>query len=626
MSNKNSFITQAFKQFGEILDEELDTEEGAREVPIYEVNDNTHEFLDTAGEDESVDIMDLEAETIEDLKQSYVGKVVLDCNVCHSNIFIDKEDIIVDEEGVANLDMECPYCMSNEGYTIIGKITPYENEEEEVPEEVEDTEIEIEEVPEEEPVDEGLISKEEHARGYSNVYADVEKGITTDSEAGVVTDELDKQLKEGVVSEDDINECGDTETVQEELELDGEPELRGVGKLRHRDDKEGVEEIRGKNNTDLSGTDDLHESITEETDITTVKVDALSNGPEDEEEFKSWLANHYPNLSCEFTDDIYDNLILTGPKQDIKKYLLKDYSYEVEGEDWVVTQYPQLKESITESTEKFEIAPAGQGKWKVLKNSVDGGRVSEDSRIVIDADTKEEAKEILLANGFKAEELLESIENVSIDTDDETITMTSKEDGGVAVETTPSDDTEETFDDEVEIDDEPELEEGDEVITPIDDEEEGEIELNSEVDALDADEIEAIETPDEVEIDEFDEDSFDELGESYLTKHYNNVEGFKTVNVKTLNDSLIVEGVIRFNSGNSKCTSFVFEASQFDSKNNSALFEGYNNQISRGRKTFKMNCSIVEGKVIPTKLSYNYRTKNELNESVRVSGTCNIGK
>lgn len=496
MSNKNSFITQAFKQFGEILDEELDTEEGVREVPIYEVNDNTHEFLDTAGEDESVDIIDLEAETIEDLKQSYVGKVVLDCNVCHSNIFIDKEDIVVDEEGVANLDMECPYCMSNEGYTIIGKITPYENEEEEVPEEVEDTEIEIEEVPEEEPVDEGLISKEEHAKGYSNVYADVEKGITTDSEADVVTDELDKQLKEGVVSEDDINECGDsakleecgdtekidecgdTETVQEELELDGEPELRGVGKLRHRDDKEGVEEIRGKNNTDLSGTDDLHESI----------------------------------------------------------------------------------------------------------------------------------------------------QDVQITTDDETMTMTTKEDGGVAVETTPNDDTEETFDDEVEIDDEPELEEGDEVITPIDDEEEGEIELNSEVDALDADEIEAIETPDEVEIDEFDEDSFDELGESYLTKHYNNVEGFKTVNVKTLNDSLIVEGVIRFNSGNSKCTSFVFEASQFDSKNNSALFEGYNNQISRGRKTFKMNCSIVEGKVIPTKLSYNYRTKNELNESIRVSGTCNIRK
>ena len=492
MSDKNLFITQAFKQFSEILDEELDTDAGVQEVPVYSANtDNMHEFLDTAGEDEPVDIIDLEAETVEDLKQSYVGKVVLDCNVCHSNIFIDKDEVTVDENGVANIDMECPYCISNEGYTVIGKIAPYEDEEE-VPEEEPLEEVEVD--ASEEEIEEGLISRKEHAKGYSNVYTDVEKGITSDIEADVVTDELDKQLKEGVDSEDDTNECGDsdkleecgdtekidecgdTETVQEELELDGEPELRGVGKLRHRDDKEGVEEIRGKNNTDLSGTDDLHESI----------------------------------------------------------------------------------------------------------------------------------------------------QDVQITTDDETMTMTTKEDGGVAVETTPNE-PEETFEETEEIAEEnPELEEGDEVIVPIDDDEEDEIELNSEVDALSDEEVEELETPDEVEINEFDEDSFDELGESYLTSQYDNVEGFKTVNAKVINDSLIVEGVIRFNSGNSKCTSFVFEASQFNSKTKSALFEGYNNQISRGKKTFKMNCSINEGKVTPTKLSYNYRAKNELNESIRVNGTAKV--
>ena len=479
MSNKNSFITQAFKQFGEMLDEELEVD-GVKEVPVYEADtDNMHDFLDTAGEDEPVDVIDLEAETVEDLKQSYVGKVVLDCNVCHSNIFLDKDEVVVDENGVANVDMECPYCISNEGYTVIGKITPFEEDE---PEEVEEEEIEIEEVPEE-GIEEGLISKEEHAKGYSDVYSDVAKGITTDAEADAVTDELDKQLKEGCSkSKENLDECGDTETVQEELELDGEPELRGVGKLRHRDDKEGVEEIRGKNNTDLSGTDDLHESI----------------------------------------------------------------------------------------------------------------------------------------------------EDVQITTDDETMTMTTKEDGGIAVETTPNESFEESdmdFEEPVEeetFEDTADLETGDEMIAPIDDEEEEEVELNSEVDALSDEEIDELESPDEIEIDEFDEDSFDELGESYLTKHYDNVEGFKTVNAKVYNNSLIIEGVIRFNSGNSKCTSFVFEASKVNPKKKSALFEGYNSQISRGKKTYKMDCLMESGKIKPVKLTYNYRAKNELNESIRVNGTAKV--
>lgn len=430
MSDKNSFITQAFKQFGEILDEELDTELSVQEVPVYTVDDTAHEFLDTAGE-EPVDVIDLEAETVEDLKQSYVGKVVLDCNVCHSNIFIDKDEVTVDEDGVANVDMECPYCISTEGYTIIGKIAPYEDDEEEIEiEEEPEDEIEIEEVEPEEELEEGLISKKEHAKGYADVYSNVAKGITTDSEADAVTDELDKQLKEN---------C------DEEIE-----------------------------------------------------------------------------------------------------------------------------------------------------------------------------------EGCKSKDINESIEDVTITTDEETMTMTTKEDGGIAVETTPLEpDTE--IDIEDETFEEPALE-GDEMIAPIDDEETDEIELNSEVDALSNEDIETLEEPDEIDIEDFDEEPFDELGESYLTKHYDNVEGFKTVNAKVLNNSLIIEGVIRFNSGNSKCTSFVFEASKFNAKTKSALFEGYNRQISRGKKTFKMNCLVESGKVTPRKLTYNYRTKNELNESVRVNGTCNVEK
>lgn len=469
--SRNAYITEAFKQFNALVEEdELITSE---EMPIYDVgSEKMHDFLDVVGDDSDLSIIDLEAEAEEDLKQSYVGKVILDCNVCHSNIFIDKDEIVVDENGNANIELECPYCMSNEGYTIIGQVEPYTEETEEEEIEPED-DIEIEEIPSEEkmaeteaPMDEGLINDSEWVDQVKELGRTSDKGGLSDVEFQKSVDLLDRQL----------DECGDPKKVQEEFELDGEPELRGVTELRHRDDKEGVEEIRGKDNTELSGTDDLHESI----------------------------------------------------------------------------------------------------------------------------------------------------ENVSIDTGDETMTMTTKEDGGVVIETSPVDEEVEIEPADEEIPEETNLEPGDEFVAPIDDSEEQEIELNSEVDALDDEDVEALEEPEEIDVTDFDEDSFDELGESYLREHYDNVVGFKTVNAKIFEDSLIVEGVIRFESGSSKGTTFIFEAT--GKENNNVLFEGYNRQISRGKKTFKLNCSLVEGCIKPEKMAYNYVTKNELNESVRVNGTVKVNK
>lgn len=675
----SQYINEAFKQFRLLESEDLDLSPTGL--------DTLDTYMNQAMSDEDIDIIDLEAEAEEDLKKSYIGKVICDCNVCHSNIFYNKEDIVIDEDGVVNPEDECPYCMSLDGYTIVGEIKPYEegvieeepeddidldvnlegNEEAEEPLEVESEEDDDEK--EDDDLDESLTEAfSEGQRVYikpNKRFGKIKSHIKNDLYEVETYDGEDKNLPDRV----DTYYASDLE-LNESLPLSGVAKLKGKSTLRRRDEHDGCKCILGRNNTELSGDEDLHESIddtyndvmtpeearkywdsekdsdpvlaefdnfqdwydesvkngyikesiTEETDITTVKVDALSNGPEDEEEFKSWLANHYPNLSCEFTDDIYDNLILTGPKQDIKKYLLNDYSYEVEGEDWVVTQYPQLKESITESTEKFEIAPAGQGKWKVLKNSVDGGRVSEDSRIVIDADTKEEAREILLANGFKAEELLESIENVSIDTEDETMTMTTKEDGGVVIETSPKEEFEETFEEE-----EPtELENGDEMIAPLGPETEDELGITDEPEE-DMDFDFGEETPEEdVDIEEFDEETFDGLGESYLRRCYENVNSFKTTNVICNENLLTVEGNIGFKSGNVKRTSFIFEAKE--SNNGKYVFEGYNNEINIGKKAFRLNCSIDNKKIIPESLKYNYRSKNDLNESVKLHGTVKAPK
>lgn len=199
------------------------------------------------------------------------------------------------------------------------------------------------------------------------------------------------------------------------------------------------------------------------------------------------------------------------------------------------------------------------------------------------------------------ESLDESIENATIDTEDETITMTSKEDGGVSVETSPK-----------------ECCEDDEVLVPLEPEVEQEIEMNEPEQEID-DEV-------DVPIDDFDEETFDELGESFLKNTYDNVVSYKTESIKEQDgNKLIVEGLIKFNSGNTKKTTFIFEAKDI-TKTGRVRFIGENCQLSRGKKSFTVAGKVNEGKFISESLNYNYRAKDVNGKSARMYGTVRTNK
>lgn len=71
-------------------------------------------------------IIDGEAETVDDIKDSYVGQVVLRCPVCQSMVYRAKENIVVDEDSdLVNIGDECPYCLTTDGYEIVGEIKEY---------------------------------------------------------------------------------------------------------------------------------------------------------------------------------------------------------------------------------------------------------------------------------------------------------------------------------------------------------------------------------------------------------------------------------------------------------------------------------------------------------------------
>lgn len=127
------------------------------------------------------------------------------------------------------------------------------------------------------------------------------------------------------------------------------------------------------------------------------------------------------------------------------------------------------------------------------------------------------------------------------------------------------------------------------------------------------------------DVDDFDEDTFNELGESYLTKVYDNVKGFKTTSVSERNNKLVVEGVISFNSGKQKTTSFIFEAKDA-TRSGKVRFKGLNEQISRGKKSFTLTGNIKNKKFISESLNYNYRGKDNKGSSARVYGTVKVSK
>ena len=148
------YINEAFRSL-ESLNEDIFSvdHDGINELSDFMSSD--------VNDEEKISIIDMDAETEDDLQDSYVGKIICDCNVCHSHVFKDKDQITIDEEGVVDIEDDCPYCGEHNGFVIIGEIHEFNpNAEEEVEETPESEEVaetgEVEEVEEDETLDESL--------------------------------------------------------------------------------------------------------------------------------------------------------------------------------------------------------------------------------------------------------------------------------------------------------------------------------------------------------------------------------------------------------------------------------------------------------------------------------------
>ena len=101
------------------------------------------------GDVKDTTIVDLDAETEEEIKDSYVGDVILSCPVCRTNLFKATDEVTVEDEAeLCCVGDPCPICGQEDGFKIIGKVAPFEEVKDE-----EETEVEVETEPDEAEVE-----------------------------------------------------------------------------------------------------------------------------------------------------------------------------------------------------------------------------------------------------------------------------------------------------------------------------------------------------------------------------------------------------------------------------------------------------------------------------------------
>ena len=517
--------------------------------------------------EDDVQIIDPEAETEEKLQDNYIGKVILDCCVCHSKLYKDPAEVELDETGeLANVGEECPYCFTPDGFKVIGEVVPFASKDEE------DEENE----PKEPAADseESTDAEEEEIND-----EDLEEGLNGNAEGGF----LDTAKRPG----GSTNGSGTNHNA-----LDG----KKTKKLLAKDIKPGMITNTGKVLKVIDRGNEME-----------ISYGGIGNRG-------SYASD---NVSKDHEYEVLDEGLANPSKQHLQE---SESTAELSPFDFDGKVYVYDGAGWTDDT-SFEVIGKRD---KIIIKSYNSSSGDTDERIVSTYDEAAEfVNDVLTGYGeagdsweelgwYLDESLNESIEDLSMTANDTHIEVSEEDNGKVTVSMEPAGN-----------------DKGGEMVAPISTEMEAEI--MSDEPAIDTDlEGSAVEVPEEdtsidADFEEFDEETMDGLGESYFKRVYENIESFKTTAVKTSGNSMIIEGLLKFDSGNEKSTSFVFESLDA-TKHGKFRFVGDNKELTEGKKAFMLTGTIKENKLMLESLNYNYKHTDEEGNTSRVYGTERIAK
>lgn len=561
-----------------------------------------------------VNIIDVEADSEKDLKSTYAGKAILRCCVCEQLIYKDPKDVHIDEDlQRANVDEDCPHCGCIGGYEVVGQVAPYvDMEKTDIT--VDGDKLEVKEASTEAdekpvlPVEESLNESVDGKPSIANYFKDVDKG------EGWVTLELAEEGLER--SEDEIADWLDKHPTVgyiyniEDIQVICTPHAPSFDSIAA---ELGITEYEGK--------EDLNESISKKDrdiilDAVKGEFETGHGYIEDKDEFEEMLGRRLTAVKYEELKEFYSELQDLGPTGFYEEYkdklefdpdFVAEFGYEEEDE-----------EDLNESKDPIDSLDTGVLGAKVGDKILDTktgkvGEVKKESQVdnydLIYVDFGSGLKKINPMDDAQTEgrykfadgdeSLNEDFHKATVETGDSTLSMETDENGKITVTSEPR---------KVE-------ENGEEMVAPVSDE------IKAEIDAANEEPEEEAEEPIEnlpeesaeedgedvdFDIDEIDEDSFNELGESYFQKVYDNVDHFQTTGGKIDGDKILIEGVITFCSGKQAKTNFLFEGFGV-SKKGRLKFLGENAQISKRKNAFSIQGKLEGKKLITESLTYNYR-------------------
>lgn len=719
------FINEAFRKLELLNEDTFDTSlDGINKLSNFMKDDI----------EDTVSIIDTEAETEEDLEDSYVGKIIVNCNVCHSHIFRNQEDISIDEEGVVNIEDVCPYCGEQNGFVIVGKIEDFDEED------IEDNGESDDDTTDTATSDDGVgevneskkisIDRSKLKKLRESASLKMGEGIKNPRET---SDKVERNLLKSQDSDlvRDLTLC---------IENDGEvyrrfttPVIQNLRKKYAKgtfDEKLAVQafynvvlnalkmphfardysydigttpvperyavaqnllsgamdEITYENKVNESATDVTDQVVikTSEDGFLTKKKDLEKQGykvigtgngqiimakPKELTESPYYLDTKYDSrksfynkaMVSDNTDELYSYGIKVMEIRDGKpvitcredqlsqttlrhiKEFLKQKGFDAISKQQIIRDYAPktecMKESLRDSEhrdvvldyfgystsddfldlvadllDRVEDFSNEQEIWEAIDNGMIYtkdqwtaymhycdigdpadkmwenlygdlislcGKISDNEITDIDESLKQSMLEKL------SKRLIEGINNATVETDNAKLTMTADENGKVTVSTEPIDNSDNV---------------DGEAVAPLDDSAMDAIiddsATNVEDDVSEEEEI-------SLDIEEIDEEDFDDLGESYLKKVYENVDSFKTTKVSNSDTKLVVEGVIKFKSGNSKKTGFVFE-SHSATRDGKVNFLGENKHLSSNKNIFTLKGRVSDKKLVLESLSYDY--------------------
>ena len=553
----NNYLNEAFKQLEMLNEEEFNLND----------KDAVKDMKDFMGidVDDSVEVIDPNAETEDDLEDSYVGKVILDCVVCHSKQYKDPNEVVIDDGELANVGEECPFCYTSDGFKVVGQVAPFDEADEDDDDEFEDDEEHDDDEEDDDSefeswrnriqeclkrLNEAGMSDEDEADTaiLANIYTKTQQranaALTPDEKAVLAKYGLSRDSGMKNIVDKDWNKLVQRRRGQDSDKVNLADRARKMGP-------------RAKNNKDLylafrsSDTTDSHDARGRyrQTYQRQRNIANSANMQEPVQQMKNAL--HSRNFANKELNSIDANAEDRRQKE-INRH--NDAMAAIDNDaKWRRKTYSDRKETNQKTIDKL------------LKRKTD-----------------------------------ESLERVEVETEDQVLSMSQDDNGKVTVSSTPVETT----------------------VVPVSDETQQDIELHT--DDVNAEDAELNSENDDLDIDDFDEQSFDELGEGYLKRVYENVDKYKTTAVKTSGKKLTVEGLITFKSGNTKNTQFIFEAKS--NKNNSLKFVGENAQISRGKKSFAISGSLNNKQLVVESFNYNYRGKDsQTGKSVRLYGTLKRG-